>query len=130
MIFWRIYVADIGYGMRVFLFGGCFGFLASLILGKKEQTIDHKNFKSEYYFKTFNLVGSIIIWCLLPVLVWSNLWHASNIGNKSYILHISSLNMWFSLFGSAIGAFCGCIMVYVKLSAHTLIFSVFTVINL
>jgi hypothetical protein len=46
MIFWRIYVADIGYGMRIFLFGGCFGLFASLILGKRNLTITHKNFKS------------------------------------------------------------------------------------
>jgi hypothetical protein len=34
--------------------------------------------------------------------------------------------MWLALCGSAIGAYCGCIVLFKKLSVHTIIFSVFT----
>lgn len=127
MIFWRIFVTDCGYGMRIFLFGGCLGLFSSLLLGKKQTTLLHPKFMSEYYSQALNLFGAIIIWSLLPVLNWSDLWHSINVGNDSYILHIASLNMWFALCASAIGAVCGCIGVYKKLSVHTIIFSVFTV---
>lgn len=61
------------------------------------------------------------------MLSWSDLWHSSSIGKDSYILHIVVLNMWLALCGSAVGAVCGSIIIYRKLSVHTLIFSVFTV---
>ena len=127
MIFWRIMVTDCGFGMRVFLFGGCFGLFSSIILNKRTTTVLHPKFRSEYYFQSINLFGSVIIWSLLPILVWSDLYHLKTIGADSYILHIASHNVWFSLFGSAIGSFCGCILAYKRLSVHTITFSVFTV---
>ena len=127
MIFWRIFVTDCGFGMRIFLFAGVFGIVMSAILGKRDTTVLHENFKSEYYFQAFNLFGAIIIWCLLPVLNWSDLWHGSTIGTDSFILHVVSLNMWFSLCGSCIGSYCGSLALYKRLSIHTIIFSVFTV---
>lgn len=128
MIFWRIFVTDCGFGMRIFLYGGCLGLFASLILGKKNTTLAHPRFLSDYYTQALNLFGAIIIWSLLPVLNWSDLWHVSSVGKDSYILHIASLNMWLALCGSAIGCTCGCIGVYKKLSVHTFVFSVFTVL--
>lgn len=127
MIFWRIFVTDAGFGMRIFLFGGTFGLFSSLILGKKETTKDHPRFISDYYFQSMNLLGAIIIWCLLPVLCWSDLWHLNTYGTDSSIVNISSLNMWFALCGSAVGSFCGSVAAFKKLSVHTIIFSVFTV---
>ncbi len=35
MIFWRIFVTDCGFGMRIFLFGGFFGLIAGLVLSKR-----------------------------------------------------------------------------------------------
>lgn len=132
MIFWRIFVTDCGFGMRIFLFAGCMGIFASLLLGKKEQetTILHSRFSSEYYFQTLNLFGAIVIWCLLPVLNWSDLWHSTSVGTDSYILHTVSLNMWFALCGSVIGSFCGSLALYKRLSVHTIVFSVFTVCDI
>lgn len=126
MIFWRIFVTDCGFGMRIFLFGGFFGLLCSTILGKKITTAVHPLFKSEYYFQGLNLFGAIVIWCLLPVLNWADLWHSSTIGADSYILHVASLNMWFALCGSVIGSFSACLALYGKLSVHGIIFSVFS----
>lgn len=83
---------------------------------------------SDYYYQALNLLGSIIIWCMLPVLNWSDLWHSITISNDSNILHVVSLNIWFALCGSVIGSVCVCILLYKKLSIHTLIFSLFTVI--
>lgn len=127
MIFWRIFVTDCGFGMRIFLFGGCLGLFASLVLGKKKTTISHPKFMSDYYYQAINLVGAIFIWCLLPVLNWSDLWHGLTSSTDNYILHVVSLNMWFALCGSVIGAACVSILLYKKLSIHTLVFSIFTV---
>jgi hypothetical protein len=137
MIFWRLWITDCGYGMRIFLFAGCMGLFSSLILGKiinnigkKSTTINHIRFISDYYYQAINLIGSIIIWCLLPVLNWSDLWHNSNLSGSTdiYILHVVSLNMWFALCGSVIGSVCVCILLYRKLSIHTLVFSIFSVL--
>ncbi len=130
MILWRIFVTDPGYGMRVFLFAGAFGLFTSLILGKKTTTFSHPKFVSDYYFQGLNLFAAIVTWCLLPVMVWSDLWHKSSLGSDNKIVHIASLNMWFALCGSAIGAFCGCIIIFKKVDVHTLVFSIFTVIML
>lgn len=85
---------------------------------------------SDYYFQGLTMFASIITWCLLPVMVWSDNFHWSTIGKDNNIVHIASLNMWFALCGSAVGAFCGCIFIFKKVDAHTLIFSMFTVIYL
>lgn len=107
----------------------------SMILGNKDTTVAHSRFLTDYYFQSINLFGSIIIWCLLPVLNWSDLWHSTTASTMSsstdsYILHVVSLNMWFSLCGSCVGSFCGSLAMYKKLSVHTIIFSVFTVQNI
>lgn len=88
----------------------------------------HSRFVSDYYFQCLTMFASILTWCLLPVLVWSDNWHLTTFGHDNHIIHISSLNMWFALCGSAVGAFCGCIFIFKKVDAHTLIFSMFTVI--
>lgn len=62
------------------------------------------------------------------MLVWSDLYHLSTFGRDTYVLNIASFNTWFALFGSAVGAFCGCIVVYKKLSVHTIVFSIFAVL--
>jgi hypothetical protein len=47
LIFWRIVVTDCGYGMRIFLFGGCMGIVSSFILNKKETTVAHRRYMSD-----------------------------------------------------------------------------------
>lgn len=126
MIFWRIFVTDCGFGMRIFLFGGFFALISSLILGNRLSTAVHPLFKSDYYFQGLNLFGAIVIWCLLPVLNWVDLWHSPVIGTDANVLHVVSLNMWFALCGSVIGSYCGSLAIYRKLSIHALVFSVFT----
>lgn len=59
-------------------------------------------------------------------MVWSDLWHKSSLDSDNKIVHIASLNMWFALCGSAVGAFCGCIIMFKKVDVHTLVFSMFT----
>jgi len=34
-LMWNIYITDMGYGMRVFLFGAAMGIISSCILGRK-----------------------------------------------------------------------------------------------
>lgn len=35
-LIWRFMITDVGYGMRIFLFGGVMGFISSLMLGVKK----------------------------------------------------------------------------------------------
>jgi hypothetical protein len=123
MIFWRIWVTVCGFGMRIFLFGGCMGLCSSLILGKGDTTKAHSRFRSSYFQQALNLMGVIFIWCLLPVLNWSDLWHTTIV----IPIHVVSLNMWFALCGSVVGASCVCLALYKKMNVHVLVFSLFTV---
>ena len=36
-LIWRFIITDIGYGMRIFLFGGMMGFISSLLIGFKNK---------------------------------------------------------------------------------------------
>lgn len=118
--------------MRIFLYGGTLGIVSGVILGQRETVSDHSKFSSTFRFQTFGFVGSILIWILLPLLNWSDLYHpsitSSSFGKDGYILHTVSVNMWISLCGSCIGAFCASFARFKKCSIHEITYSLFTVI--
>jgi DMSO reductase anchor subunit len=128
LLFWRVIITDCGYGMRVFLFGGVMGFLSSLMLNKRNTTINHRRFKSDSYYQSINLIGAIIIWCLISVLSLADLWRG--VGSDKQNVPFAMINMTIALCGSVIGATCVSIFLYKKLSAHILVFSTFAVMNL
>lgn len=122
--FWRLFINDNGYGMRIFLFGSVLGLVSSRILGKKEETRSHKNYYSEYNFQTFGLLGAIFIWILLPWL--------STIGqgtfNTADFRQVAPLNIWYALSASCCASFMTSIWIHGKISVHEIVFGCFSVI--
>ena len=107
--------------MRIFLYGGTLGIVLGVILAQRETVADHHRFSSSFRFQAFAFVGSILIWILLPVLNWADLYHptsTSSFGKDGYILHPVSLNMWISLCGSCIGTFCASFARFKSCSIH------------
>lgn len=76
-LLWNIYITDIGYGMRIFLFGSTLGIVASLILGRKDTTIDHHQYRSIYSSRSLGLIGLVVAFCTFPMLVVSELYQTS-----------------------------------------------------
>lgn len=127
-LLWRYSVYDVGYGMRVFLFGGMMGFVASFIQGRKETTFNSPRYISVYASRAFGLLGICFIYCLFPVLVASGLYKTSD--NNHVILYSSVLRMYLALTASLLGSFVACSFTYRKFYAHDIIFGGITVINL
>ena len=45
-ILYRLYITDTGYGMRILILGSFLGLIITCILGKRETTLNHPNYKS------------------------------------------------------------------------------------
>lgn len=76
-LFWRFYISDTGFGMRIFIFGGFMGLISSVILGKKETTVGHRRYMSVYASRAFGILGLLIIFCTFPCLVAGSLFRTS-----------------------------------------------------
>lgn len=76
-LFWNIFITDIGYGMRIFIFGSVLGIVSSCILGKKDTTIHHYYYKSVYVTRSLGLVGLVIILAAYPMLVTAGVYNSS-----------------------------------------------------
>ena len=127
-LIWRFIITDIGYGMRIFLFGGVMGFFSSLLLGikNKKQTEKHHKYFSLYATRCLSLVGLVIIFCTFPSLCVGSLYQTSV--NNGYILYVAPFNMWFALVAGVLGSFCASALTYRKIFIHDLIFSGINVI--
>lgn len=68
-LMWSIFVTDIGYGMRIFVFGATMGLIASCILGRKDTTIDHHQYRSVYSSRSLGLIGLVVAFCTFPMLI-------------------------------------------------------------
>ena len=76
-LLWRNSIRDIGFSLRVFLFGSIYGITYSLFLRNFKNTKHHKYYTSDYIYQVFSFVGIIIAWALLPAFSWISLLHAS-----------------------------------------------------
>lgn len=63
--------------MRIFLFGGFMGIISSLILARKDTTINHPRYMSLYASRGFGLLGVLVIFCTFPALVAGSLYRTS-----------------------------------------------------
>ena len=77
-ILWRLWIPDNGFPSRAFGFGAALGIVSSLVLGKKEQTKDNPNYKSEYRIMGLAFLGIIFVWCSYPILVISSLFNSKD----------------------------------------------------
>jgi hypothetical protein len=41
-LFWRLYITDAGYGLRILIFGSMMGIISAFMLGRRETTYEHR----------------------------------------------------------------------------------------
>lgn len=124
-LLWRFFVFDIGYGLRIFLYGSFLGLLSALILGKRESTINHIHFNSSYTIQSLSLLGLVFVWCSFIFLQTANLY---TVANSMAVLYSSTVNMWLALAASVLGAFTASAIAYRKIHIYDIIFSSMSVI--
>jgi hypothetical protein len=73
-ILWRLYIPDNGYPSRAFAYGGALGLVSSLVLHKRNETINNPNYHSSYKIMALAFLGIVFVWCSYPVLVLSNVY--------------------------------------------------------
>jgi hypothetical protein len=125
-LLWRYYVSDTGYGMRIFIFGGIMGLISSVILAKKDTTINHPRYMSIYSSRGLGLLGLCFSFCFFPCLVAAGLYKASD--NKQIVLYSSVLRMYLALVAGVLGSFAMCALTYRKCHVHDVIFGGLAVI--
>ena len=125
-LLWSIYITDIGYGMRIFIFGSAMGLISSCILGRKDTTIDHHQYRSVYSSRSLGLIGLVVAFCTFPMLVIAGLYQTSE--NYAYIVYVGMINMWFALGAGILGAFSATALINGKIFLHDLVYSGLAVI--
>lgn len=111
--------------MRIFIYGAMMGLMSSVILGRRDTTIDHPRYMSLYSSRSFSLLGLLIAFCTFPALVAGSLYQTST--NNSYILYSSILRMYLALVAGVLGSFAASALTYRKIFIHDLIFSALAV---
>lgn len=96
------------------------GLISSLILGKKDTTLNHPKYMSIYATRGFSLLGLLVQFCTFPCLVAGSLFHTSV--NNSFILYSSVLRMYLALIAGVLGSFSASAISYKKIMIHDLIF--------
>ena len=119
---------DLGFSMRVFGFGSSYGLIVSLFLTRFDQTVNHRDYRSDHLFQLFGLVGAIMAWALLPALGMAGMFHANEAGHTDYkYIGAAAMRMWLALMASAVGSVCGSIALHKKMSIHDITFSLLAV---
>lgn len=124
-IFWRLAIYDTGYGMRIFLFGGVMGLFASILLGRKETTVNHPRYISLYASRGFGLLGMLVIFSTFPNLVAAGIFRTS--ANREIILYSAVLRMWLALIAGVLGCMSACALTYRKMHVFDVVFSAINV---
>ena len=116
----RWYITDTGYGMRILLFGSFLGLVSTCILGKKETTLNHPRYKSEYQTRALSLFGFVLVFCAFPMLCVAGLLTYSEI--DGYIIYSAAVNMWLALLSGILGCYVSSAFTHRRFSIHDLIF--------
>ena len=96
------------------------GLISSVILAKKDTTINHPRYMSIYSSRGLGLLGLCISFCFFPCLVAAGLYKASD--NKQIVLYSSVLRMYLALVAGVLGSFAMCALTYRKCHVHDIIF--------
>jgi hypothetical protein len=67
-LIFRWFITDNGFGCRVFVFGSVLGWISTLLLDRRETTVRHTSYKSEYRIMAFGLLGFLFLLVALPLL--------------------------------------------------------------
>ena len=124
-ILYRLYITDTGYGMRILILGSFLGLIITCILGKRETTLNHPNYKSEYVSRALSLLGFGIVFCAYPLLCVASLLTYTE--QDGYILYVAPVNMFLALMAGILGCYTAAAFLYRKFSVHDLIFCGLTV---
>lgn len=106
--------------MRIFIFGGIMGLISSIILGKKDTTLNNPRYMSLYSSRGLGLLGLCICFCFFPCLVAAGLYKASD--NKQTILYASVLRMYLALVAGVLGSFAASALTYRKCFVFDIVF--------
>lgn len=123
-LIWRFFIFDIGYGLRIFLYGSFLGLFSAIILGKRDTTNAHYNFNSSYTIQSLSLLGVVLVWCSFIFLQTANLF---TVANSLTVLYSATVNMWLALAASVLGAFAASAIAYRKIHIYDIIFSAISV---
>lgn len=95
---------DIGFGMRVFLFGGTVSLIGHFI--NKNNFIYPPQYTIIYSVRAFGLLANMFITATFPFLCVAGLYRTSTqTENNAYITYIAVICMWFALVSSVLGSF-------------------------
>ena len=123
-LLWRFYFPDTGYPSRAFGFGGALGLVSSLVLGKRNLTINNQYFTSRYRVMGLALLGIIFVWCSFPILLLGSTFESTT---GLIVAMTGQVNMWLALSASVLGVFAASSIYYHKFSVHELVFTSITV---
>lgn len=125
-LIFRYAIGDTGFGMRIFIFGAFAGLISSIILGKKDTTINNIKYMSVYASRGMSLLGLLVQFCTFPCLVAGSLYTTSI--NNTYVLYSSVLRMFLALVAGILGSFSASAITYRKIMIHDLVFGGLAVI--
>lgn len=123
-ILWRLYIPDNGYPSRAFAYGGMLGLIASLVLNKRDKTLNNNNFRSSYKIMALAFLGTIFVWCSYPILVLSSVYDSQN---GEIVAMAGQVNIWLALAASVLGCYTASSFAYRKFCVHDMVFASFTV---
>lgn len=124
-ILWRLFIPDNGYPSRAFAYGGMLGLVSSLVLAKRDKTINNPAFKSSYKIMALAFLGIIFVWCSFPVLVLSSVY--TSVTGK-IVAMAGQVNIWLALATSVLGCYTASTLSYRKFCVHDMIFASITVL--
>jgi ammonia channel protein AmtB len=116
-ILWRLYIPDSGYPSRAFAYGGMLGLVSSIVLNKRDKTVNNPNFRSSYKIMALAFLGIIFVWCSFPVLVV----------NIDIVGMAGQVNIWLALAASVLGCYTASSFSYRKFCVHDMVFGSITV---
>jgi hypothetical protein len=124
-ILWRLYIPDNGYPSRAFAYGGMLGLISSIILNKRDKTINNPGFKSSYKIMALAFLGIIFVWCSFPILVLSSVYTSAS---GKIVAMIGQVNIWLALAASVLGCYTASTISYRKFCIHDMVFASITVL--
>lgn len=127
-LFFRFEIDDCGFGMRIFLFAGVMSLVISNFLGRKETTVAHAGYYSNYSTRGIALLGFVFTFCAFPFLVAAGLYNTTI--NKGYVAYIGVFNMYFALGAGVLGVFVANCLSFKKVHVFDIVFTGLSVILL
>lgn len=119
------FASDRGGSMTIFVFGGCLGFFASLVMTNARNAVmlGHERYKTSKLHAVLALVGTLFVWTLFPALVSQGTVFTSTTTPLVYnaMKFAAVINVVYALTGSVIMSIASSLMFRDKLSVRDVI---------